>query len=216
MPVVNPRRDPRAVWKIVLGSLILANIAAFFIFVKPLGGSAADLDEQLRSLQGQVRTEQAKLARSKAIASKLVTARGEQEKFMAGYFMDRRTTSSTILTEIADAVKQAGMTLKEHSFTIEPVEGSDRLSMMTITANYEGNYGDLIRFVNLIDRSKRFLIIDSIQASPLQQTGKLSVRFRINTFVRETQAMPPAAPPASGQPAAAPVASAGAQAGGPA
>lgn len=185
MPVVNPRRDPRALWKIALGVLIAANIAAFFVFVKPLGGSAAELDQELRSLRKQVIAEQAGLNRAKAIAQKLATARVDQEKFMSGYFMDRRTTSSTILTEIADAVKQAGMTIKEHSFVIEPVEGSDRLSMMTINANYEGNYGDLIKFVNLIDRSKRFLIIDSIQAAPLQQTGKLSVRFRINTFVRE-------------------------------
>jgi type IV pilus assembly protein PilO len=182
------RRDPRAPWKIGLAALGLANIAAFFLFVRPIGGSARDLDEELRRLQSSYRAEQQQVNRAKAIAAKLTTARTEQEKFMNSHFMDRRTASSTILTELGGAVKNAGLTLREHSFVIEPVEGTDRLGMMTISANYEGSYGDLIRFVNLMDHSPRFLIIDTIQAAPQQQTGKLAVRFRMNTFVREVGA----------------------------
>ena len=179
------RRDPRTPWKYALAVLVLANIAAFFLLVRPIGGSAGDLDQQLRGLRAQVKQEQAQLIRMRSLVTKVEKARAEQEQFLKGFFMDRRTTASTILTEIGDDAKKAQLSVKEHAFQLEPVEGSETISMLTITANYEGTYGDLIQFVNLIDRSPRFLILDNIQATPLQAQGRLSARFKMNTFIRE-------------------------------
>lgn len=186
LPVaIGAKRDPRAAWKWVLGGLAIANVAAFFILVKPPGGSVSDLQIQLDALRKQVVQQGNELKRAQDLAAKMRTARGEQDKFIAGYFMDRQTASSTILTEIGRAAKEAQLSPKEHSFTIEPVDGSENIGMMTISANYEGTYGDLVRFVNLMDRSKRFLIIDSISAAPMQEKGRLAARFKMNTFVRE-------------------------------
>jgi Tfp pilus assembly protein PilO len=188
------KADPLKIWKIVLGVLVVANIAAFFLLFKPVGGSAADLEAQLANLQMQIKRQQLSLRSSRELASKLEKARGEHVRFMDTYFMDRRTMSSTILSEIKDSAAAAGLVPKEHSFGFEPIEGTENLGMMTITANYEGTYADLVKFVNLIDRSKRFLIIDNIQAAPQQQGAKLVSRFKINAFVRE---MPRAALPAT-------------------
>ena len=181
--------DPRGTIKIVLGVLAALNLIAGFLYFFPPGGSAADLETALTQTRTQIQRGRATLDQSKASVKKVQTARQEQEKFVAEYFMDRRTASSTILTEIGAMAKQAGITPREHSFTIDPVEGSDEFSMMTITANYEGNYGDLVQFVNAVDRSRRFLIIDSIAAQP-QQTGGLQVRFKMNAFLREPVAAP--------------------------
>ena len=179
------RPDRFKPWKIGIGLLGLANLAALFLLVKPVGGSAADLEAQLANLQMQVKRQQLNLRMSRDLVGKVEGARGEHERFMQTYFMDRRTMSSTILSEIKDSASTAGLTPKEHSFAFEPIEGTENLGMMTITANYEGTYGDLVKFVNLIDRSKRFLIIDNIQAAPQQQGGRLTSRFKINAFVRE-------------------------------
>lgn len=179
------RPEPMKIWKILIGVLVAANIAAYFLMFKPVGGSVSDLEAQLANLQMQIKREQLSLRVSRELAGKLEKARGEHTRFMDNYFMDRRTMSSTILSEIKDSAAAAGLTAKEHSFGFEPVEGTENLDMMTITANYEGTYADLVKFVNLIDRSKRFLIIDNIQAAPQQQGAKLVSRFKINAFVRE-------------------------------
>lgn len=189
------KADPFKPWKIVLGVLAVANLAAFFLLVKPVGGSASDLEAQLANLQSQIKRQQLSLRGSRDLVGKMEGARGEHDMFMQNYFMDRRTMSSTILTEIKDSAAASGLLAKEHSFAFEPVEGTENLGMMTITANYEGTYANLMKFVNLIDRSKRFLIIDNIQAAPQQQGGKLVSRFKINAFVRETgQGVTEAAP----------------------
>lgn len=177
--------DPLKLWKILAGILAVANIAAFFLLVKPIGGSAADLEARLADLQMQLKRQQLSLRSMKELVSKVDGARAQHERFMETYFLDRRTMSSTILGEIKESAGKAGLVPKEHSFGFEPIEGTENLGMMTITANYEGEYKQLVEFVHLIDRSKRFLIIDNIQAAPQQQTERLVTRFKINAFVRE-------------------------------
>lgn len=183
-------RDPTRAWKILAIALAVANLAAFLLLVKPVGGgSVADLEARLSDLQTQIKRQQLSLRTAKNLVGKVEDARSGQERFMLTYFLDRRTMSSTILAEIKESAGKAGLVPKEHSFGFEPIEGSENLGLMTITANYEGNYGDLVHFVYLIDKSPRFLIIDNIQAAPQQQGQRLTARFKINAFVRE---MPPA------------------------
>jgi Tfp pilus assembly protein PilO len=126
------------------------------------------------------------LARLRGVVKKIETARTDQQRFVSRYFMDRRTASSTIIGELNQAVVRAGLSLREHSFTFEPIEGTNAFSMMAISGNYEGRYSDLRQFIATIDRSPRFLIIEDITAAPQQEAGKLTARFRINAFVRET------------------------------
>jgi type IV pilus assembly protein PilO len=178
-------RDPRVVVKGALGALGVLNLIAAGLYLFPPGGSAASLDAELAQTRAAtIRTQQA-LTRLKASVEQVRKAREAQEKFTAAYFMDRRTASSTILNEIGDLARKSGLKPREHAFAIDPIEGSDDFSMMTVTANYEGSYGDLVQFVNAIDRSPRFLIIESITAQP-QQSGGLQARFKMNCFLRET------------------------------
>ena len=186
----GPVADPLKVWRIVLAALAAANLVALALALFPPGGSAEQLDQELRALRGRLTGHRTNVQKLRALVQKVETARTQQESFMQTYFMASETTSSTILTEIDTNSKKAGLKFKEHSFSFDPIEGSDSISMMTITANYEGNYMDLLEFVNLIDRSDRFLIIDNIQAAPQQTPGMLNARFRMNAFIRETRIRP--------------------------
>jgi len=125
------------------------------------------------------------LERMRTLVAKIQHARTSGDSFLETYFMSRRTTSSTIGAELLKAAKDAGMKPKEQSFSFDPIEGSDTLSMMTIVGNYEGTYGDLLQFVNRLDKSSRFLIIDTMSAAPIQGSGNLAISVKLNTFVRE-------------------------------
>ena len=179
------RKDPRAAGRLGLGLLLLANLVAAAMVLKPWGGSPQDLERQLGTLRRQVRDRQTALEKMRTLVKKVEKGRAEADRFLATYFMNRRTASSTIVSELDKAAQEAGIKPKEHAFVFEPIEGSDTLSMMTITANYDGAYTDLIEFVNKLDRSPRFLILDSMQAAPQQSLGRLNVNMKLNTFVRE-------------------------------
>ena len=180
-------RDPRTWAPTLLIVLAAANlIAGWFVWQTP-GGSAGDLEEQISTSQAQVQRAAADLTRLRALVKKVETARRDQNAFVARYFIDRRTASSTIVTELNTAASRAGLSPREHQFGFEPIEGSKEFSMMTIAANYEGKYSDLRQFIGALDKSDRFLIIEDITAAPQQEAGKLAARFKMNAFVRESR-----------------------------
>ena len=181
-------RDPRFLARVVIGVLLVANLFAAYAVFQPLGGSAEELDEQVSAMRLQIQQRQASLQRMRALVAKIEQARQSGDEFLGTYFMDRQTMSSTIVQELSSAAKEAGMRPKEHAFAFDPVEGSDTLSMMTVTGNYEGTYGDLLQFVNRLDKSRRFLILDTLTATPQQGGAALNVNVKLNTFVREAGA----------------------------
>lgn len=178
-------RQPRVLARVVLGALLLANLVMAAVVFKPWAASAADLDRQVSSLRKQLRDRQAAIEKLRALVSKIESARAEGDRFQGDYFMSRRAASSTIVDELQTLAQKAGIKQKEAAYVFEPVEGSETISMMSITANYEGTFADLMQYINLLDRSPKFLILESLQAAPQQSGLTLSVSMKLNSFVRD-------------------------------
>jgi len=172
-------------WRIALGVLLLATIGAAWIVMCPPGGSADDLQRQLAALQTQTAAKRMLLASTRQHVAAVEQGRTEGDKFLSEYFLARRTAYSTLLSELVDAADRAKIKPKEHAYATEPIEGSDSLSMMSISANYEGTYANLMRFVHELDRSPRLLIIEALNAAPQQSGGTLNISMKIDTFVRD-------------------------------
>lgn len=181
----RPLAHPRASLRAVTGGLLALNlVAAWFVF-NPPGGSVAQLERDSAALRRQLQERQGAAQRLHAVTAKLEKARSEGDKFMAAYFLDRRSTYSTLVTEMQAAAKQAGIRERDQTFNFEPIEGSDTLAMLTINANYEGTYADLVQFINQLDRSPRLMIIEMLQAQPQQGSPALAIAVKLIAFVRE-------------------------------
>ena len=180
-------KDPRVLVRAALGVLVLANIVAALLVFKPWGGSAEDLAREQVDLQQRLTSMQARLEKTKALVSKAERARKEGDGFLAEYTTDRQHTFSTIFAELDRVAQEAGIQPRPASYELDQVEGSDSLYQMNISAAYEGSYANLTKFVNLLDKSPRFLIIESLTAAPQQSNAGdlLSVGIKLDTFVRE-------------------------------
>jgi type IV pilus assembly protein PilO len=177
--------DPRVAVRAVLGVLLLANLVTAVIAFKPFGGGADDLRRDRDSLRQQLAQLNIQVAKSRKMVEKIETARSQGGQFLGKYFTERRVVTSTIQGELVQIAKDAGITYQPTTWNTEPIEGSDTLAMMTINAGCQGTYAALSKFVNLVDKSPRFLIIESMVASP-QQTGQvLNVTVKVDTFVKE-------------------------------
>src|ERR1700682_3569493 len=177
--------NPRAAIRLVLGVLAVANLVAAYFVIRPLGGSSQELRQQVVDLRTQIRQQQGTVDRTRLMAGKIEIGRGEGDKFMSKYFLPRRSAYSVVMAELNDLAGRAKATARESANAIEPVDGSDTLDMMQITANYEATYGDLVRFVNLVDKSDRLLVMESLNATPQQGNNKLNVMIKLDTFVVE-------------------------------
>ena len=177
-------------WRIALLALGVATLAAAWIVLYPPGGSASELAQQLAALKAQTAAKRALLASTRQHVAAVEQGRAEGDQFLNQYFLARRTAYSTLLSELVAAADEAKIKPKEHAYATEPIEGSDTLSMMSISANYEGTYTNLMRFVHELDRSPRLLIIEGLNAAPQATGGTLNISMKIDTFVREDGSQP--------------------------
>jgi Tfp pilus assembly protein PilO len=178
-------RDPKFLARVILGALVAANLVAAGLVMFPPGGSAENLESQLQQLQSQATGKRATLALTRQHASSVEKGREEGDKFIATYFLPRRTAYSTLIGEVEAAAAASKLKPREHAYALDPIEGSDTLSMMTITANFDGAYRDVLSFVHTLDQSPRLMIIESLNTALQQGSSTLSVSLKINAFVRE-------------------------------
>jgi hypothetical protein len=171
--------------RVILGVLAGANLIAAGLVLFPPGGSAETLERQLESLQSQATAKRATVARTREHAASVEKGRDEGDKFIATYFLPRRTAYSTLIGELQTAAAASKVKPREQSYSLDPIEGSDTLSMMTITWNFDGGWQDVLSFVHRLDQGQRLMIIESLNTVPQQGTNTLSVSMKINAFVRE-------------------------------
>lgn len=178
-------RDPRMLIRVGLGVLLAVDLATAALVFKPWAASTQQMEAQASSLRRQIGQKQAALTKLRTIVSKVEGARSDGDRFMDKYLLSRRTVASNLLDELEQTARKAGIRQKNASFVFEPIEGSDTLTKATITADYEGTYADLIQFMNLMDRSPRFLILEYLEAKPQQQGMTLGILLKLDALVRE-------------------------------
>jgi Tfp pilus assembly protein PilO len=177
-------RDPKFLVRVILGTLLAANLVAAGLLLYPPGGSAEDLGREAASLQTQLTAKQAAIKLARAHAAAVEQGREEGDAFVEKYFLPVRTADKTLISELQMAAAGSKIKPKDHSFNREPIEGSDTLEMLSITATYEGSYHDVMSFLHAIDQSSRMLIIESLSAVPQQGSNTLAVSMKIDAFVR--------------------------------
>jgi Tfp pilus assembly protein PilO len=180
-------KDPRVVMRVIVGILLAANLAAAVVAFKPFGGSAEDLRRDQQRLATQLSQMQARIATSKRLVDKVQTARTQGDQFLNKYFMDLGTASTAVVFELNQTAIEAGIKMGQAQFERVPIEGSDTLEIQTVTVGFEGTYANLVKFMHLVDKSPRFLIIENMQASAPQGQGgqMLAVTLKIDAFIKD-------------------------------
>ena len=180
-------QSPADYARLVIGVLVVLNLVAAYFVLRPPGGSPEELRSEVRDLTSQLRQKKAVLERTRIFVSKIQSGRQQGDQFLSQYFLPSGKAYSIVLSELIDLAKDAQLKPKEVTYSMEPIEGSDTLSTMTISQNLEGTYPQLIHFINALDKSSRLLVVESLQATP-QSTGPLNVVLKLQTYVREESA----------------------------
>jgi hypothetical protein len=184
-------KEPRFLLRGIMGALLAANLVAAVIAFKPFGGSAEDLQREEVALNQQLSGLRDHVAKSKQLVAKLQSARKDTDQFMAKYVTDELRGASTLLDELNRIATESGVRPLPQSYNLQEIKGSDGMKMVSVTEGCEGNYASLAKFINLLDKSPRFLIIEGLQTQAPQQNGApLTVQLKIDTFVNGAEGTP--------------------------
>jgi Tfp pilus assembly protein PilO len=177
--------------KIAAGALALLNAVALFLFLAPPGGSRHELLDQDASIRRNIQAHRISTERLKTVSAKVQLGGDQTEKFASKYFLPNRTAFTALMGELLRMSNAAGLREGQRTYSQEPIEGTDDLTLLTINANYQGNYADLMKFLNEVDHSDHLLILDTLTATPQQQgTGVLNVVARFLAVLREDGSTP--------------------------
>jgi len=179
-------KNPQFLVRLGLAVLLLANLVAAAFAFHWIGESPEALSQRLSSERVRLKSSQTKRDQSKVISAHMELAKGEGDQFLDTWITGRRHTYSSIIGEITESAKAAGMKMLDTSIApLDPIEGSSNLELMTITVNFEGAYPQLMKLVNSIDRSQRLFIIESLQVAPQPRGDLLNVSLKLYTVVKD-------------------------------
>jgi Tfp pilus assembly protein PilO len=165
--------------------LVLLNAVALYFYLSPPGGTRQDLELESVQVRTQIRAAQTQAAKSHGLADHLQTASEQTTAFSDKYFLPKRNAYVAVFEEIQRMANASGIQERDAGWTEEPIEGSADLSLLNITANYEGTNANLMKFLYEADRSPMLLILDALQASPQQRNNQINTSIRFQAIVRQ-------------------------------
>jgi Tfp pilus assembly protein PilO len=179
------QRGPRFWLQLAGIVLALCNGIALYFYLDPPGGSRADLIAEGQHVRNEIAATRGRATRLRDVAEKVQLGSKESSDFEIKYFLPKREAYEAVIAEIQRMTQESGLRERDAVYSEEPIEGTADLTILTNTANYEGTYDNLVRFLHQVDQSPMLLMLDNLQAAPQQKGGQINTSIRFQTIVQE-------------------------------
>ena len=156
--------------------LILNLVLAVRLFLawSTLHSASAD---QLSQQQTALRALQLEMSPLKGLPQKVDVSRTKANEFFGARFP---AAFSTISATINDVATKNSVHLTNLSYT--PARAPEGLVELRLDASLSGEYAPLMHFINGLERSKTFFLINGLTLTG-QQGGLVNLRLRLNTYL---------------------------------
>src|SRR5688500_7037883 len=155
--------------------LLAANaILIFFLFRAP-GASEAERHAEIASLQAEERAARERVEKLRDLQQKAQAATENERDVVSANVLQSSSASLQILAELDRLAKENG--LEAGGITYTPNQEANGLGWTNVTASVsvEGEYPNLVRFINDLEKSGLFWIIQSLDVS-----GQTGSELRLN------------------------------------
>ncbi len=172
----NAIRWALAVLLVVDAGLVFVNWRARTASPRTMKGQIAALEAQLKLLKGDV-------DRAQGIQKRLDTdVKRECDQFFTEELREAASGYSSIVGDLGGIAKEAG--LRTNSVTFRQREISNRgVVEVEVAATVEGDYPSLVSFINGLERSHNFYLLDSLQLAS-STGGSLKLNLQLRTYFR--------------------------------
>jgi hypothetical protein len=171
--------------RVVAGVLLLLNLVAVYLYLSPPGGSRQDLELESLQVRTQILAAQTQAGKMRALASNVQQGSNQAAEFTTKYFLPKRTADVAVYEEIRRMAEASGIQERDAGWSEEPIEGTADLTLLNVTANYQGTNADLMKFLYEADHSPMLLILDALTAAPQQRNNQINAAIRFQAIVRE-------------------------------
>lgn len=165
----------------VLGLLVAADIA-LGAYSWQLASAPYTSPKQFDALSIRLDALRANIQSAQKIKDAMPQTKSDCDKFEHA-LPPESAGSSSMATELDDIAKQSG--LRVEGFSFKPKEVPDHgVTEENIDATVSGDYAAVARFVNALQRSQKFYIMDGLAVSGDSQTQKANGPLRVTMHLR--------------------------------
>jgi len=165
--------------KIALAVLVLADLAAIGVYLSPLVGSPQSRREQLNQLWATLQQRTREVEPLRGLDKKIPVAHKQIEEF----YKDRLPPQESVISEqIGKLAQQSGVrigSVKYAAKSAEPI-GVQRVE---IEGDFAGDYLQLVRFINSLERDQIFFLVDSVVLGG-EQGGQVKLELKMETYLK--------------------------------
>lgn len=169
-------------------AFFLVNLALFSAYRLVYAGRVEGLRETVESRE---QTLESLERQSRELTGLVATARDSRERLESLYtdrFSTQRARFTAVTSEIRELARRAGLSPAAMSYPTEEVEEYG-LVKRYFTFGVAGTYVELRQFINLLELTPSFVVLEQVTLSGGTQGEELSIRLSLSTlFVEEDRA----------------------------
>ena len=172
-------RETRQKIKMVLIAMLCLDVVAAVLLFSPLVGSSNSRQGQLGQLWRELQQKTRQVEPLRGMDKKVALA-GQQ---IDDFYKERLPgQDSAIFGEIGKVASQSGVKVLQAKSKVDDPQPVG-LRPITIEAELSGDYLQLVRFINALERDKMFFIIDSVTLGG-QQNGPVKLQMKLETYLK--------------------------------
>ncbi|MCI0611638.1 type 4a pilus biogenesis protein PilO [bacterium] len=166
---------------VVLG----VNLGIWGFLVLPKQDRIAALQKNYADLRNQGAADQKEIKQLQARLKHLQQAQ-EDLKTIYNKLLIRRTEGMSIRMELEGLANNLQVKRSDFSYDYKQLEDFG-LQHFMLSVPVEGNYRNIRRFINSIERSEHFLILDRVDLSSERKEDILNLDFTLSTYLVEDE-----------------------------
>jgi Tfp pilus assembly protein PilO len=171
-------RNSRRKLKIAIGVMLAADVVAMAVLFSPLVGSADSRTLQINELRAQLTKKNREVEPLRGINEKIVLAKNQ----IGGFYKDRFAAQDSDLTnELGKLAADNGVRIQQARYKEEDAE-SWGVIPIEIEGSFSGNYLQLVRFINTLERSKLFFAVDSVDLAG-ESAGPVRLQITLHSYL---------------------------------
>jgi Tfp pilus assembly protein PilO len=172
-------RNSRRNLKIAIGAMLAADVIAVAVLFSPLVGSAEGRKLQIYELKAELTKKTREVAPLRGMDKKIVLAKDQIGEF----YKDRFAASDSEMTdEFGKLAFENGIRMQQVSYKEEGAAASGVIPV-EIGGSFSGDYLQLVRFINTLERSKMFITVDGVDLAG-QGAGTVGLQISMHSYLR--------------------------------
>jgi Tfp pilus assembly protein PilO len=165
--------------KIAVAAMVVADVIAVGVLFSPLVGSAESRQTQLNQMFAEYRKKTRDVEPLRGMPQKIVLAKNQ----IGDFYKDRfAAKDSELTTELGKLAAENGIHILSAKYKEEDPETSGVVPV-EIQGSFAGDYLQLVRFINTVERSRMFFTVDGVDLAG-ESKGPVHLSIMLHSYLR--------------------------------